>query len=268
MAVDRILRGAFVLLLTSLIASIPLFAQKITGDISGTVTDPSGAAVPTPPSTAVNLGTNEKATATTNDAGFYRIFNLPPGQYRVSVNAPGFKSMERQATVSIALITESNFSLVVGTRAETVEVQSVAPLIETSEDRLSTLFDDKLVAELPNNGGDFNNLLDGVPGVQRSPGGGFQSLNINGQRATSNNFAVDGIPNNDRYYGESSLGQAAIAGTAAALIPLDGISEFNLQSNPGVEYGVRGGSVINIGLKSGTNELHGNVFLGSSYRCF
>jgi hypothetical protein len=113
---------------------------------------------------------------------------------------------------------------------------------------------------LPNNGRDFNNLLDGVPGVQRSPGGGFQSLNIDGQRATSNNFAVDGIPNNDRYYGESSLGQAAISGTAAALIPLEGISEFNVQSNPGVEFGVKGGSVINIGLKSGTNDIHGSVF--------
>lgn len=260
MAVDRILRGAFVLLLTSLIASIPLFAQKITGDISGTVTDPSGAAVANATVTAVNQGTNEKATATTNDAGFYRIVNLPTGQYRVSVAVTGFKSMERQATVSIALVTESNFQLVVGTRAETVEVQSVAPLVETTEDRLSTLFNEKAVADLPNNGRDFNNLLDGVPGVQRSPGGGFQSLNINGQRATSNNYAVDGIPNNDRYYGESSLGQAAISGTAAALIPLEGISEFNVQSNPGVEFGVKGGSVINIGLKSGTNQLHGNAF--------
>jgi len=65
---------------------------------------------------------------------------------------------------------------------------------------------------------------------------------------------VDGIPNNDRYYGESSLGQAAISGTAAALIPLEGISEFNVQSNPGVEFGVKGGSVINIGLKSGTTS--------------
>src|SRR5215813_8953896 len=260
MAVDRILRWAFVLLLTSLIASIPLFAQKITGDISGTVTDPSGAAVPGAVVYAVNTGTNEKASATTNEAGFYRIVNLSPGQYRVTVDVQGFKSMERQATGSIALITESNFSLVVGSRGETVEVQGVAPLVETTEDRLSTLFIGKQVADLPNNGRDFNNLLDGVPGVQRSPGGGFQSLNINGQRATSNNFAVDGIPNNDRYYGESSLGQAAISGTAAALIPLEGISEFNVQSNPGVEFGVRGGSVINIGLKSGTNELHGNVF--------
>jgi hypothetical protein len=139
-------------------------------------------------------------------------------------------------------------------------VEGVAPLVETTEDRLSTLFVGRQVEDLPNNGRDFNNLLDGVPGVQRSPGGGFQSLNINGQRATSNNFAVDGIPNNDRYYGESSLGQAAISGTAAALIPLEGISEFNVQSNPGVEYGVRGGSVINIGLKSGTNDLHGGAF--------
>src|SRR5262249_32907782 len=145
-------------------------------------------------------------------------------------------------------------------RGETVEVQGVAPLVETTEDRLSTLFDDRQVADLPNNGRDFNNLLDGVPGVQRSPGGGFQSLNINGQRATSNNYAIDGIPNNDRYYGESSLGQAAITGTAAALIPLEGISEFNVQSNPGVEFGIRGGSVVNIGLKSGTNQIHGSAF--------
>jgi hypothetical protein len=225
MARDHLFRGVSVLLLTGLMASLPGFAQKITGDISGTVSDPSGAAVANVVVNAVNLGTNEKATARTNEAGFYRIVNLPPGPYRITVEASGFKSMERQATVSIALVTQSDFSLVVGTRAETVEVQSVAPLVETSEDRLSTLFDYRQVADLPNNGRDFNNLLDGVPGVQRSPGGGFQSLNINGQRATSNNFAVDGIPNNDRYYGESSLGQAAITGTAAALIPLEGISD-------------------------------------------
>ena len=157
-------------------------------------------------------------------------------------------------------MTLSDFTLQPGQVNETVQVESVAPLVETSEDRLSTIFESQQVADLPNNGRDFNNLLDGVPGVQRSPGGGFQSLNINGQRATSNNFAVDGIPNNDRYYGEASLGQAAIAGTAAALVPLDGISEFNVQSNPSVEFGVRGGSVINIGLKSGTNALHGSAF--------
>jgi outer membrane receptor protein involved in Fe transport len=256
----RLLRGMSVLLLIAFIASVPLFAQKITGDISGTVTDASNAAVAGAVVRAVNSGTGETQSAATNESGFFRIVNLNPGQYRLSVEAPGFKTMERQASVDIALTTQANFSLQVGTKTETVEVQGVAPLVESTEDRLSTLFVGREVQDLPNNGGDFNNLLDGVPGVQRSPGGGFQSLNINGQRATSNNFAVDGIPNNDRYYGESSLGQAAISGTAAALIPLDGISEFNVESNPGVEFGVKGGSVINIGLKSGTNDLHGNLF--------
>jgi hypothetical protein len=260
MAADRLLRGVSVLLLTGLIASIPVFAQKITGDISGTVTDASGAAVSGAVVRAENTGTGEKQSATTNETGFFRIVNLNPGQYRLTAEAAGFKTMQRQASVDIALTTQANFSLQIGAKTETVEVQDVAPLVESTEDRLSTLFVGREVQDLPNNGGDFNNLLDGVPGVQRSPGGGFQSLNINGQRATSNNFAVDGIPNNDRYYGESSFGQAAISGTAAALIPLDGISEFNVQSNPGVEYGVRGGSVIDVGLKSGTNQLHGNVF--------
>src|SRR6202047_33294 len=257
---DRLPRGMSVLLLIGFIASVPLFAQKITGDISGTVTDASGAAVAGAVVRAVNAGTGEKQSATTNESGSFRIVNPNPGQYRLSVEAPGFKTMERQASVDIALTTQADFSLQVGTKTETVEVQGVAPLVESTEDRLSTLFVGREVRDLPNNGGDFNNLLDGVPGVQRSPGGGFQSLNINGQRATSNNFAVDGIPNNDRYYGESSLGQAAISGTAAALIPLDGISEFNVQSNPGVEFGVKGGSVIDIGLKSGTNAIHGSAF--------
>jgi len=243
-----------------LLASVPAFAQKITGDISGTVTDPSGAAVRAATVRAENTATGEKASATTSDTGFYRLVNLSPGHYKLAVEAQGFKTSERPAVVSIALTTQADFALQVGGTKEIVEVEGVAPLVETTEDRLSTLFIGRQVEDLPNNGRDFNNLLDGVPGVQRSPGGGFQSLNINGQRATSNNFAVDGIPNNDRYYGESSLGQAAISGTAAALIPLEGISEFNVQSNPGVEYGVRGGSVINIGLKSGTNALHGGAF--------
>ncbi|MCU1299798.1 MAG: hypothetical protein JWQ87_82 [Candidatus Sulfotelmatobacter sp.] len=260
MAANRLLRRVSFLLLTSFIASLPLFAQKITGDISGTATDASGAAVAGALVRAENAGTGEKQSATTNETGFFRIVNLNPGQYRLTVEASGFKTMQRQASVDIALVTQANFSLQVGAKTETIEVQDATPLVEATEDRLSTLFVGREVQDLPNNGGDFNNLLDGVPGVQRSPGGGFQSLNINGQRATSNNFAVDGIPNNDRYYGESSLGQAAISGTAAALIPLDGISEFNVQSNPGVEYGVKGGSVINIGLKSGTNEIHGNFF--------
>jgi hypothetical protein len=257
---SRSLRCAFLLLAVSLLANLSVVAQKITGDISGTVQDTTGAVVKDAKVTATNYATAETRTASTSDSGFFRIIELPPGNYKVTAIAPGFKTSTRDAQVSISLVTQSDFQLQPGQVSETIEVEGAAPLVETTEDRLSTLFEGKAVADLPNNGRDFNNLLDGVPGVQRSAGGGFQSLNINGQRATSNNFAVDGIPNNDRYYGESSLGQGAIAGAAAALIPLEGISEFNVQSNPGVEFGVRGGSVINIGLRSGSNDIHGSAF--------
>jgi hypothetical protein len=257
---DRVLQSASFLIVIGLMASLPLLAQKITGDISGTVQDTTGAVVKDAKVTATNAATGETRSATSSDSGFYRILELPSGTYKVTATAPGFKTSARDVQVALSMVTQSDFQLQPGQVTETIEVEGAAPLVETTEDRLSTLFLGKAVADLPNNGRDFNNLLDGVPGVQRSPGGGFQSLNIDGQRATSNNFAVDGIPNNDRYYGESSLGQAAISGTAAALIPLEGISEFNVQSNPGVEFGVKGGSVINIGLKSGTNDIHGSAF--------
>src|SRR5713101_3721697 len=253
-------RAFFAVLLVGLCLGHPVLAQKITGDISGTVQDTTGAVVKDAKISAANTATGETRTASSSEGGFYRILELPPGYYKVTATAQGFKTSTRDVQVALSMVTQSDFQLQPGQVSETIEVEGTAPLVETTEDRLSTLFEGRQVADLPNNGRDFNNLLDGVPGVQRSPGGGFQSLNINGQRATSNNFAVDGIPNNDRYYGESSLGQAAISGTAAALIPLEGISEFNVQSNPGVEFGVRGGSVINIGLKSGTNEIHGSAF--------
>src|SRR6266496_2984573 len=123
MALDRLLRATSVLLFTCFIATIPLFAQKITGDISGTVTDASGAAVSGALIRAENIGTGEKQSATANDTGFYRIVNLNPGQYRLTVEASGFKTTSLQASVDIALVTQANFSLQIGSKTETVEVQ-------------------------------------------------------------------------------------------------------------------------------------------------
>src|SRR5882724_5036993 len=251
---------ASVVVFCFVLLSLPALAQKITGDISGTVTDNSGAMVKDAKITATNKATAETRSAMTSDAGFYRILELPPGTYTVAVTAQGFKTTTREALVTISTVTESNFQLQIGQVSETIQVEDVAPLVETSENRLNTVLDSRQVTDLPNNGRDYNNLLDSIPGVQRSPGGGFQNLNINGQRASANNFAIDGIPNNDRYYGESSFGQAAISGAAATQIAMESISEFDVQSNPGVEFGIRGGSVINVGLKSGTNVIHGSGF--------
>ena len=250
----------FLLAVLLLGGASPVFAQKITGDITGTVTDPSGAVVPGATVTAENVGTGLSRSAKTAATGDYRLVELPPGTYKVTVSATGFKTVVGDVQVAIGIITHADFSLQVGERTETVTVEAVAALIETEENRQNTLIDSRRIEDLPLSGRDFNSLLQVVPGVQRAPGGGFLTVNINGLRRTSNNFAVDGIPNNDRYYGDSALNQVAIAGTAATLVPLEGISEFSVQSNPGGEYGIKGGSVINVGLRGGTNDFHGQVF--------
>src|SRR5690349_17300239 len=118
-------RSVVSLLVWCFLLVLPLAAQKITGDISGTVTDTSGA--------AVNAATAETRTATTSDAGFYRILELPPGNYKVTATAQGFKTATRMALVSLSVVTESSFQLTVGQVSETVQVEDVSPLVETTE---------------------------------------------------------------------------------------------------------------------------------------
>src|SRR5206468_3271444 len=133
------------------------------------------------------------------------------------------------------------------------------PVIEFS-DKLNSYVDRERVAEMPLNGRDFQALLSTVPGVQRSPGGGFLSINISGQRNTSNNFMVDGISNNDRYYGDVAFGTPGVVGLVSTVIPSDAIQEFTVQQTPGAEFGVKGGAAINIVMRSGTNDFHGSTY--------
>jgi hypothetical protein len=98
------------------------------------------------------------------------------------------------------------------------------------------------------------------PGVQRTPGGGFQSITSDGNRPDENNFFIDGAVDNDVYYGESVLNEAGIAGTPASFLPLDAIQEFNTQESPSAEFGNKPGVVMNLGIKSGTNDIHGTAY--------
>ena len=109
-------------------------------------------------------------------------------------------------------------------------------------------------------GRDFQNLLELHPGVQRTPGGGFHSVTSNGNRPDDNNFFIDGADDNDVYYGETVMNEAGISGTPASFLPLDAIQEFNTQESPSADYGVKPGLVMNIGIKSGTNDLHGSAY--------
>jgi hypothetical protein len=253
-------RGLFLLfaVLSLILSAAPVCAQKITGDITGTVTDASGAVVVNATVTATNKATNFSRTATTSDAGFFRIPELPVGVYKVSVSQQGFKTIEREALVTTAQVTTSDFVLQVGDRAETIMVEAVTPVIEYSG-QVNNYVDAARIDNIPLNGRDFNSLLGITPGVQRAPGGGFLAVNISGARRTANNYLLDGMYNNDRYYGDSSLNQTGVVGRPATLVPMDAIQEFTVQQTPSAEFGVKGGAAINVQLKSGSNEWHGSA---------
>ncbi len=251
--------GLFVFVVTTLAVSSPSFAQKTTGDVSGTVTDSTNAVLPGVTVTAVCTETNLTRTSVTDAQGAYAIPELPICVYRVQTELAGFKSVIREVQVAVNTVAKVDFKLEVGTQSETITVQGVSPLVEFS-DKLNNYVDKERIDTIPLSGRDFNSLLAVTPGVQRAAGGGFLAVNISGARTTSNNYMIDGISNNDRYYGDSVLNQTGVVGVPATLVPMDAIAEFNVQQTPSAEFGVKGGAAINVVMKAGSNQPHGTSY--------
>jgi hypothetical protein len=258
MQVSRRLWFSVCLTVLALLTTLPLAAQTITGTISGDVTDSTGAVVPNATITVQNVGTGLERTATTSSSGSYRVPELPIGDYKVTATAQGFKTLVRTAEVVTGGVTHADFALQVGQRTETVEVEGAAPLVELSPNN-NNYVDAAKIDTVPINGRDFNSLLAITPGVQRAPGGGFLAVSINGSRTTSNNYFIDGMYNNDRYYGDSAINQTGILGIPAVTFPPDAIEELSVQGTPSAEFGVRGGAPILLSMKSGTNTIHGGA---------
>src|SRR5947207_827968 len=234
-------------------------AQQTTGDITGSVVVSTGAVLPGVTVTATGPATNFARTVTTDAQGGFSIPELPICVYKVSAELPGFKTISRDTQVSVNTVTKADFKLEVGTQSETITVEAVSPLVEFS-DKLNNNVDTERIVDIPLSGRDFNSLLAITPGVQRDPGGGFLAVSISGMRHTSNNYMIDGISNNDRYYGDSVMNQVGILGVPATLVPMDAIAEFTIQQTPSAEFGVKGGSAINVVMKSGTNQVHGTGY--------
>ncbi|MBV8892873.1 MAG: TonB-dependent receptor, partial [Acidobacteria bacterium] len=250
-------RNAAVWCIALLLACTPLLGQKITGDISGDVTDSTGAVLPNVNVTAQNVDTGLSRTVMSSGAGNYRIAELPVGTYKITASASGFKTLVQNATIQAGGISRVDFKLPVGQRAEMVEVQGEAPLIDLSPNN-NNYVDSLKIENVPLNGRDFNSLLAITPGVQRAPGGGFLAISIDGSRTTSNNYFIDGLYNNDRYYGDSAINETGIVGIPAVEFPPEAIEELSVQGTPSSEFGVKGGAPILLNMKSGTNAWHGS----------
>ncbi len=249
------------LLIGLLLAVLPAaaFAQKTTGDITGTITDSTGGVLPGVVVNAVCAATNFTRAATTDAEGGFRLAELVPCVYKVTTEIPGFKTVTREVQVAVNAVAKADFRLEVGAQSESITVEGVAPLIEFS-DKLNNNVDTDRIVSVPLSGRDFNSLLAVTPGVQRDPGGGFLAVSISGARRTSNNYMIDGISNNDRYYGDSVMNQTGVVGVPATLVPMDAIAEFTVQQTPSAEFGVKGGGAINVVMKSGTNSFHGTGY--------
>ncbi len=261
---DELRTAASWLLLTTftlLLFSASALAQSTTGRILGTLTDPSGAAVAGATVVVTDVQRGTSRTMTTDESGDYAAPDLQPGAYKIHVEARGFKSVERpNVPIEVATAVRADFALQPGQVSETVTITEEVPLVNTTSATLGGTLSNKEINDLPLNGRNYENLLQLRPGVMRYPGGGFSTTSTDGLRAEDNAYFIEGLFNSEPFSGQGIINGAGIAGDSATILPIDAIQEFNVQENPPAEYGWKPGAIINVGLKSGTNSLHGTAF--------
>ena len=241
--------------------SISAPGQSTAGRILGTLTDQSGAAVAAGTVIVTDVQRGTSRTITTDESGTYAAPDLQPSTYKIHVEAPGFKSVERlNIQIEVATDVRADFTLQTGQITGVVTITEEVPLVNTTSATLGGTLSNKEINDLPLNGRNYENLLQLRPGVMRYPGGGFSTTSTDGLRAEDNAYFVEGLFNSEPFSGQGIINGAGIAGDSATILPIDAIQEFNVQENPPAEYGWKPGAVINVGLKSGTNSIHGTGF--------
>jgi hypothetical protein len=244
-----------------LLFSVALFSQGNNGRILGTVADQTGGVVSGATVTIVDKDRGVARTLTTDDAGEYNAPNLTPGIYIIRVEANGFKRLERQNVV-LEVGKEIRVDLTVqpGEQTQSVTVTEAIPLVETTNATLGGTLNNAEISDLPLNGRNYQSLMALRPGVMLQPGGGPWTQSTNNIRPDESAWMVDGIINANFYDGRPLAGMPSPITDGAVILPIDAIQEFNLEENPKAEFGWKPGAVVNVGVKSGTNNLHGTAY--------
>lgn len=243
-------------LIALLLLALPAFGQGTTlGSISGSVFDPSSAAIPGARVTVLNTQTGVPREVTTNNNGFFQALSLIPGIYSVDVIAPNFnRQLQDKLKLDVAGAISLTFRLSVGQVAEAIRVEAEGEQLKSTEGVISTTIDNTKVVELPLNGRNFNNLIRLTPGATRGTNAGGPTLNgttfaVTGSRSDQSNYTLDGTYNNGTFFK-----------TAAIAPSIDAISEFKIQTNMSAKFGAAGGANIAVSIRSGTNEYHGSAY--------
>lgn len=241
--------------------SLPAFPQGNTGRILGTVTDQSGGYVAGANVTVTNVAQGASRTLVTDSSGAYVFVSLLPGTYTVKIEAKGFKTFERQnLLLEVGKELAIDATLQTGSMTETITITEEAPMVDTTSTALGGTISNEIINDLPLNGRNYQNLISLRPGTSVYPGGGPWTQTTNGIRPEDTSYIVDGVTNDEAFMGLSVTNAAAVLGDAATLIPIDAIQEFNTQVNPKAEFGWKPGAITSVGLKSGTNTIHGTAY--------
>jgi hypothetical protein len=240
-------------------------AQSNAADLQGTVKDPAGAVVPNATVTVRNPATNQSRNATTNDEGYYRIINVTPGDYEITVEAPNFKkAVLTKVTVTVGQAADIDIVLEPGQITESVTISdATSDVVETSKTAVATTIDQQRINNLPINERNYLSFALTTSTVGRDNGRPIgpaptTGLNFGGQRGRSNLVQVDGADNTDNSVNASR-----------STVSQEAVQEFQVVTNSfAPEFGRSAGGVVNVVTKSGTNELHGNVFGFLRHRSF
>ncbi len=231
------------------------------GTIQGSVFDQSGGAIPGAMVTVTDVARGTSKVLTADSAGEYVAVDLTPGTYTVRGEAKGFQVVEHtNVSVEVGRNTRVDLVLQPGTQTQTITVTGEVPAVDATDATLGGTVNNQAINALPLNGRNYQRLLGLRPGVVAAIGTGTGEESSNGLRGGENVTLIDGLVTMAQQSGGSVLNTSYHQGDSTSLLPVDAIQEFNIEQNPKAEYGWRDGAVQNIGVKSGTNTLHGTAY--------
>ena len=244
-----------------LVFSLAVFSQANYGRILGIVTDQTGGVISGATVTVIDTQRGVARTLMTDQAGEYNAPTLIPGTYVVRVEAAGFKKLERQnVLVEVGKDVRVDVTVQPGEQNQTVTVTESIPLVETTNATLGGSLSNAAINDLPLNGRNYQNLLGLRPGVMLQPGGSPWTQSTNNIRPDETVWLLDGILNVNWFDARPINNMPSPFTDMATVLPVDAIQEFNVEENPKAEFGWKPGAVVNVGVKSGTNNLHGNAY--------
>jgi hypothetical protein len=250
-------RTASLLIVAASAVCAVLFGQATEGSILGAITDASGAVVTSAKVSVTNADTGVIRTTTPSQTGEYLVSNLPPGRYSVTVEAPGFRrAVQPPVELTVKARVRVDMALVVGETTQSVEVEAAAPLIRTDTSEVGGVVAREQLADAPVFDRNFMTLAGLVAGTTEGPASARQrdfsgsAVTVGGAAAEANNFIVDGVSNNMEFSGAMGVTPS-----------LDAIQEFAIQTSQySAEFGRSGGGVVNVAIRSGTNQYHGFAY--------